>query len=331
MHSILITACSAILALTATAMVLRYARSRLIDQVTARSSHSCPTPRGGGLGLIFALLATWLASSALDGALPPAAAAIAAIAALGWWDDHADLPARLRLALQFLLAGAALWCVGITQQASLGGFALSAQPWLAGAIAVVGTVWLVNLYNFMDGIDGIAAGQGVVAAIASALLLRQAGADLGWISLAWATAGACLGFLWWNRPTARIFMGDVGSTALGLVFATLVVAQVRAGIGLDLALLPLSPFILDATCTLARRAWRRERLTQAHRSHLYQRLARYWGGHLPVTMLYSGLATLGAATALLSQHGLAPAWSAVSSIVVIFAALAWYGRRVQPV
>ena len=321
---ILAGACSAV----ATGMVLRYARHRLIDPVTARSSHSVPTPRGGGLGLVAGLLPAWMIAGlgGLDLAIAMLAASISGMAALGWWDDHADLPATRRLAMQFLLASLGLWATGIPSVLHLGPWTMVVPVWLVGGLALVGAVWMVNLCNFMDGIDGIAGGQGCVAGAAAGALLGLVGADPRLAGLGWAAAGACAGFLWWNRPPARIFMGDVGSTALGLGFAMLVLTQLRAGIPLDLALLPLAPFVLDATTTLVRRTWRRERLSQAHRSHLYQRLARHWGSHLPVTGVYLALAILGAVGAHLTMAGVLPHLVATVTILVQFGALSAYGR-----
>ena len=317
----------------ATGLVLAYAKRRLVDQVNERSSHTTPTPRGGGLGLTVGLLTVWVWtawSATTPGPLLLATAALGGIAALGWWDDHANLPARLRLGLQFLLAGLAVAAVGAPEHGVIGPWTLAAPAWLFWPIAVVGAVWLVNLTNFMDGLDGIAGGQGLVASLAAAVLLAGTAAAPHWGLLGWSCAGACAGFLVWNLPPARIFMGDVGSTTLGLVFAMLTLAQLRAGVALELALLPLAPFILDATCTLLRRAWRRERLSQPHRSHLYQRLARAWGGHRPVTALYGGLALLGGAGAWAAQQGRIGTWMPVILIAGLFALLAAHGRRLAP-
>lgn len=329
MHPIFIASPAAALSALATGLVLRYARRRLLDQVNERSSHRVPTPRGGGLGLVVALLALWpLAAAPVVGlGLGLAWVAIAGMAALGWWDDHADLPARLRLGLQTALAALALAATDVPQIGSLGPWSVEAPSWLAYVLALAGTVWLVNLYNFMDGIDGIAGGQGLVAGAAGGAILGLVGAEPQWSALGWCTAGACAGFLCWNRPPARIFMGDVGSTALGLVFAILVMAQLQAGVALDLALLPLAPFVLDASCTLARRAWRRERLSQAHRSHLYQRLAQHWGSHLPVSLAWSALAAVAACAAWLTLSGRLPAGLAAACVLAVFAALAIHGRR----
>jgi Fuc2NAc and GlcNAc transferase len=334
MPQLAIICLSAVISAAATGLVLRYARRRLLDQINERSSHSVPTPRGGGLGLTLGMLLAWLlamvGSQSLGWQVGGVAVALGGMAALGWWDDHADLPARLRLVLQFVLTALALVSVGVPDHGTIGGWQISASPWLIWPIALVGSVWLVNLYNFMDGIDGIAGGQGLVAGAAAGALLGTSAHGYGAAMLGWSIAGACLGFLLWNRPPARIFMGDVGSTTLGLAFAVLVVTQVQAGVALDLALLPLAPFILDATCTLARRAWRRERLSQAHRSHLYQRLARYWGAHLPATLLWSGLALLGTLGAWLTMRGLVPPLAALAGVSALYVALILVGRRLSP-
>jgi Fuc2NAc and GlcNAc transferase len=317
---------SVLLSVMATGLVLSYARHRLIDQITERSSHAVPTPRGGGLGVTIGMAAAWCLSLVYVGANGPwwlVLGALTALAALGWWDDHADLSPRIRFPAQLTLAAACVWAVGIPVSGSLAGWTVTAPMWLALVLAALGATWMLNLTNFMDGIDGIAGSQGVVMGVTAALVLgptTPAGA------LGLALAGACVGFLWWNWPPAKIFMGDVGSTVLGLVFAVLVLAEVREGLALDLALLPVAPFVLDATGTLIRRAWRRERLSQAHRSHLYQRLSRHWGGHLPVTLLYAGLAMLGSVGVFATlKYGVQPG-IASASFLMVFLGLVGYGR-----
>ena len=216
---------------------------------------------------------------------------------LGWWDDHVGLSARARLPFQLLVSALAVWAIGVPSLLMISDWSIEAQPWLLITVALFCTAWLINLTNFMDGIDGIAGGQGVIAGIAGSLLALPP-----WNSLGLAIAGACLGFLWWNRPPARIFMGDVGSTTLGLVFAVLYCAgplgrRHRGGAAADGS--------VRSRCDMhfgpPNLAY--QRLSQAHRSHLYQRLTRHWGAHLPVTCLYSGLALLGAMGAWGVQHG----------------------------
>ncbi len=328
-------AAASLLSAALTGAVFRYARERLLDAVNERSSHAVPTPRGGGLGLTAGALIAWVAAAcflptATIGVVLGASAAIAALAAVGWWDDHAGLPPRVRLVAQFACAAAVVALIGLPARVSLGALSLALPPALVAVLAVIGAVWLVNLTNFMDGIDGIAGSQGLVACAGAAAMLGGAESAEPWSALALAFAGACVGFLAWNWPPARIFMGDVGSTALGLVFAALVLAQLRQGIAADLALLPLAPFVLDATCTLLRRAYRREKLSQAHRSHLYQRLSRLWGAHLPVTLVWAGLASIGALGACLTQRGALPPIAASAAVGCLYAALSAYGAKRMP-
>jgi Fuc2NAc and GlcNAc transferase len=166
-------------------------------------------------------------------------------------------------------------------------------PWWAGAVlAVLGLAWLLNLFNFMDGIDGLAGLQAVCVSVGGACLAWLAGApDAGRAPLLLAAASA--GFLVWNRPPARIFMGDVGSGFLGLMLGVLALdaARVRPGLLWGWAVL-LAVFVADASVTLLRRALRGERLSAAHRSHAYQRLVRRWGGHRPVTVLVGAIDVL---------------------------------------
>lgn len=267
-----------------TYVVRRYARRRgLLDRPGDRSSHAVPTPRGGGV----AIVATLLGAAALVSWLRPAAALVVSavvvptlvVAALGLVDDHRGLSASFRLRVQLLCAAAcvfALWAALGPDPVPGGWFTI------ALVLCVPAIAWCTNLYNFMDGIDGIAASQGVFVALAAAWLLHGRGMD----AIAWllaACGGACAGFLAWNWRPASIFMGDVGSGALGFFFAAVALATWVGG-----ALLPwvwvllLGVFVADATTTLVVR-WRRgDRLAQAHRSHAYQRLSRRLGDHAKV-------------------------------------------------
>jgi Fuc2NAc and GlcNAc transferase len=323
-------AVAAVVAVIAVRVVLGYARRRLVDAINDRSSHTRPTPRGGGLGLVVGMFAGWGVGVAMGPGLTIAtvvvALALAAIAAVGWIDDHGGVSARWRLLIQFLVVVALVAAVGVPTTVDLGWGGAAFPVWLVAPVLVVGGVWLVNLTNFMDGIDGIAAVQAAIGLGAQAALLSLAGADAAAVLPA-ATAAAAGGFLVWNRPPAAIFLGDVGSTVLGLVAAFGVVVGVGAGVPLEALLLPFLPFIADATATLGRRAWRRERLAEAHRSHLYQRLARHWGGHGPVTVVYGMLALLGAVGAWVSVHALLPPWTVTGSLLVLFMGLVVYGRR----
>ena len=323
---------SSLVSAVATRGVLQYAKSRLLDHPNERSSHATPTPRGGGLGLVIG----WAAGSAVaiagGGGWPGAlvAAAVGAMSALGWADDHWHLSARIRLAIQLALVVVLVLAIGIPDHVVLAGLSLPGPVWVLLPIATFGLAWLVNLTNFMDGIDGIAGAQGVVGCICLAVILQATGIPAWNPLMLLAGAGACCGFLVWNWPPARIFMGDVGSTSLGFLFASGVMAGAAAGVDLLILLLPLGPFVLDATCTLFRRAWRRERLSEAHRSHLYQRLARQWGSHRPVTVLYALLAVGGGGGAILAQRHVVPVLVPGVVLAILFTGLALYGRRRCP-
>jgi Fuc2NAc and GlcNAc transferase len=202
------------------------------------------------------------------------------VAVLGGVDDRLSLPASLRFGAQLVSADVALAFLGGMPPVLLGPYL--EVPMLLNVIAAVGLLWLINLTNFMDGIDGIAASQAASVFVGAAILLELQGArDLALVCC--ALAGGSAGFLVHNWPPARIFMGDVSSGFLGLAFGTVMIAHVwRDPDALWTWLILFSVFIVDATVTLLRRAMRRERLSQAHRSHAYQHAARRWG-HKPVT------------------------------------------------
>jgi UDP-N-acetylmuramyl pentapeptide phosphotransferase/UDP-N-acetylglucosamine-1-phosphate transferase len=278
---------SFVLATGAVEVVRRHAlRNRLLDVPNDRSSHTVPTARGGGLGVITVVALLW--SGAIVAWAPPARveltlclAAMVSVAAVGWLDDKGGLGVRPRL-LVHVLAGGTL-------------AVLSARVGWHWTIALWWALWTVssiNVVNFMDGIDGLIASQTVIAALSIATLAPADGLAR---PFALAIAGATGGFLLWNWPPARIFLGDVGSGALGfaLVLAGALVVSER-GADFVRAFCPLFPLFLDAAWTILRRARRGERLTAAHRSHLYQRLANGGWGHARVTVLYAAAATMGA-------------------------------------
>lgn len=265
-----------------------YALSRgLMDIPNARSSHDAPTPRGGGVAVVAVALVgqVWLG---WWGVLPlPGLLALAvgggAVAAIGWLDDRADVPARWRL-LVHLLAG--VWVVmwaGGAPALPLPGVEW-AWSWFGGAVLVLFIGWLLNLYNFMDGIDGIAGVEAVTVFAVAAGLLWWTGAS-GWALVAGLFMAATLGFLVWNWPPAKIFMGDAGSGFLGFALAALaVLTWADGGLTIWAWLILLGAFIVDASITLVRRVLRGERFYEAHRSHAYQHASRYFGAHLPVTV-----------------------------------------------
>jgi Fuc2NAc and GlcNAc transferase len=257
----------------------------ILDQPNERSSHFVPTPRGGGIAIVITTtvgLLLLFAAGELD--LHLAVALIGggtAVAVVGFLDDRRQLPARIRLAVHI---GAALWALislGGLPPLRVGGHIALLGP-VGYVLGVLGIVWALNLFNFMDGIDGIAASEAVFVVWGAAFV---AGASGGAYAAGMVVGAACCGFLLWNWPPAKIFMGDVGSGYLGYVIGVLAVAAARDNpAALWIWLILGGVFFVDATVTLIRRALRRERLYEAHRSHAYQRFARRWQSHGRATM-----------------------------------------------
>lgn len=257
-------------------------RRELIDHPGERRSHSVPTPRGGGVAIVVALL---VATCVLGWRYPQQvvffagfAVGLVLVAGIGLLDDHRPLSPWLRLIVQavaaaiFALAVAATW----------GRLPLAL---LAFALVMV----LANIWNFMDGINGIAASQAALLGLGLAFVL---GGAWGWLAL--ALAAGCLGFLPFNFPRARIFLGDVGSGALGFALAALLsVAASDPGYGGPVLLIPLSAFVVDSGLTLARRVFRKEPWWRSHAQHAYQRWAASAGNHTVVTLMYAGWTVAG--------------------------------------
>lgn len=261
-------------------------RNAVIDIPNERSSHTRPTPRGGGVAIVAALLAAFTVSRMLSWIDADVYNAITGggslVAVAGWLDDRHSLSARTRLALQAVAAAWALYCLGGFPELRVGPATLS-LGFAGPLLGVVGIVWLVNLYNFMDGIDGIAAVEGVTVGAGAAILSVAAGA-LHIAAPSVLLASACIGFLGWNWMPARIFMGDTGSGFLGYALGVLALAsEVSGGLPLLLWMVLLGVFIVDTTVTLLRRASRRQRLADAHRLHAYQRAVQSGQSHARVT------------------------------------------------
>lgn len=284
----------ALVALLLTAALRRYAVARsLLDIPNARSSHAVPTPRGGGLAIVVSFLAA-LPVLGLAGALPwtvlwALLGAGALVALVGFLDDHDHLAAGWRLLAHFAAAAWVLaWLGGVPPVILFGVAATDLGPF-AAVLAALYLVWLLNLYNFMDGIDGIAGVEAICVCAGGGALYVLAGLpDLALTPLVLAAATA--GFLAWNFPPARIFMGDAGSGFLGLMLGALSLqaAWVAPSLLWSWVIL-LGVFVVDATLTLLRRLARGERVYQAHRSHAYQHAARRLGRHRPVTLMVGAI------------------------------------------
>jgi Fuc2NAc and GlcNAc transferase len=265
----------ALLSWLITGLVRRYAlRAELLDVPNERSLHRTPTPRGGGLAIATVTLGG-IAAGALLSMIPADVAWAlgvggALVAAVGWQDDRRGVRASVRALVHAAAAcWAAYWIWGAVTPAAVAG--------------IVCVIWATSLYNFMDGIDGLAGAEaGSVGVIAGALFLAAGHAGLALV--AFIVAAAAAGFLGWNWAPARIFMGDVGSGFLGYTFGVLSLIASRSGaLPLALGLLLAGVFAFDATVTLVRRMARGEHWYRPHRSHAYQRLVQTGRSHAAVT------------------------------------------------
>lgn len=281
----LVTLSSAML----TRWVLRYARHRLLDLPNDRSSHASPTPRGGGLAIVLTLALAVVGlfwAGLLPVRLAMALAGLLPLAAIGFVDDHGHVPARWRFLVQTVVAVWSLSWIGGMDTVEVAGTAY-VIGWFGNLVAMLFMLWMLNLFNFMDGIDGIAGAETVTVALSAALLMYFGpGADWppeGRVLL--ALAAATCGFLAWNWPPAKIFMGDVGSGVLGFVLALLALWSAREhSLSLAAWLILVAVFMVDATLTLLIRIRRGERWHEAHRSHAYQHASRRLGSHRKVTL-----------------------------------------------
>jgi UDP-N-acetylmuramyl pentapeptide phosphotransferase/UDP-N-acetylglucosamine-1-phosphate transferase len=258
----------------------------VLDIPNDRSLHVAPTPRTGGVGLLLGAAASWLV---FGGGLAATAGIAAALALVFFFDDISGLPVPVRFGMQ---AAAAILFV----------YAMDLQPLLLAPLFVVGIVWCMNLYNFMDGSNGLAGGMTLFGFGAYAIAAQAAGAnDLALVGA--VIAGAALGFLGWNFDPARVFLGDAGSIPLGFLAAALgLLGWQRDVWPFWFPLLVFSPFITDATLTLMRRALRGEKVWQAHKSHYYQRLVRMGWSHRKLARAEYALMAAACASALLSRN-----------------------------
>lgn len=286
-----------------------------VDVPNERSMHAAVRPRGGGVGLVAGMWVGMLAAVGLgipmDGRWVGTLAAASFLAAVGLFDDWRGLGIGWRLAAQLAVAVVfvRLWLPHLPLGATL-------------LLVGVGVGWY-NAFNFMDGLDGFAVSQAMFLALGSLVSIGAGGGVPGALLL----LAAGLGFFAWNRPPARVFMGDCGSLFLGaLTFALLLEAMARQGAAAVPAWgILAAPFVADAGVTLLRRLVRGERFWLPHRSHAYQRLARRLGGHRPV-LLGLWLVDGGLLTMLLFLHsqGQNPSWSLAFGVVGMLSVAAFF-------
>jgi UDP-GlcNAc:undecaprenyl-phosphate/decaprenyl-phosphate GlcNAc-1-phosphate transferase len=281
-----------------------------LDRPNPRSLHETPVPRTGGIGLHAGiLLALGMIAPNVPLTLPVALGVLYAVSLL---DDIRGVAARWRLAVHLIAAG------GFSASVLLDGHGAFAALIVAVAIA-----WMANLYNFMDGSDGLAGGMGVFGFSFYGIAAWFAGSsEFAFVNLSIAAAAAA--FLVFNFPPARVFMGDVGSVPLGFLAGALgLIGWVQRDWAWWFPLLVFSPFIVDASVTLARRFWRREKVWEAHRDHYYQRIVQLGWGHRKTALVEYGLML---ACGLLALAALAAPtewlWVALFAVALVYAGLA---------
>ncbi len=308
-----------------TGLVLAAARgTRRLAPPTDRGLHTAPTPVGGGLGMMAAALTVWLIAVPSLGRLHVVLlAAIAVLATLSWIDDRTPLPPSVRFPVQALVVATLLW--SLPDSARI----MPALPiGVERALAAVAWLWVINLTNFMDGIDGLA-GVEAVAVGAGYVLVNSYWpgeptlvTSLPELALGVAAAGA--GYLVWNWAPARIFMGDVGSIPLGLVFGLLMLDLGMRGHWAAALILPLY-FLADATTTLLDRLRRGARPWEAHREHAYQRAVLSGMGHADVSLHVAGLNVVLVALAVLSAAY--PVTALLAALLATGALVGWFHAR----
>jgi len=320
----------AVLAWVVTGTARRIAlRRAYLAEVDHRSSHERPTPYGGGWGVMAGVLPAWTIIAVVADRPDLFVLLVAAVVLIGvsWIDDRRPLSAGLRLAVQATAVAAAI--------SMLPSDALVFQGWIpfwADRLVVgIGWLWFVNLFNFMDGIDGIAGVETVALGVGLAAVAVIAGPDAGATlpepMLGLTLAAAAAGFLVWNWHPARIFLGDVGSVPIGFLSAGLLVHLAAAG-HLAAALILPAYFLADATVTLVRRGLAREKVWQPHRTHFYQRAARRRGRHDAITLRVAAIdaALVGLAVAAAASGPAALALTAVALLAV--ALFLWHLDRI---
>lgn len=287
---IVIALAASFLAYVGARLVRRHApRFGLIDAPNHRSSHVQPTPRGGGFGIVLGGMFAGAWVCAMSSVLWPLWAVLGLsllIAVVGLWDDIRFVSVRVRLLVQLLTSAGLVGLFGLPLLLALP-FGITLSGAVVFVVLCLAGVWWINLFNFMDGIDGLAGAQAVfmLAAASGLALWAQPGVSTQpvWQWMICLLA-ATLGFLWLNWPPAKIFMGDVGSTYIACMIFFFALASVQgAWLSYPVWLILGALFASDATLTLLIRLLRGERVAHAHRSHAYQRLARRWHSHRQVT------------------------------------------------
>ncbi len=287
-----------LLALLATHLLLkvtyRYALKHLLDTPNERSSHTIPTPRGGGIAVSLSSLTVLIYFAFTDINIPTSELTLIAIAsgtlaALGYADDHLSLSRRLRFGVTLAALAASVWLLP-SPNLQLGHITLT-NSWILFPLLLLASTWFLNLFNFMDGIDGIASVQTLTALIGAALILLSQG-EHNWSYLLIVLSAPALGFLIWNFPPAKIFLGDSGSYFWGALIALLAITTAaNTQLNIWSWIILLGVFIADSSWTLTTRILTKQQWNSPHRSHAYQKLSRRFNSHRTIS-LSTGIITL---------------------------------------
>ena len=259
----------------------------ILDHPNDRSLHDRPVPRGGGLAILIAIFVCGAAVAWLqpERGLASIALSIFLVAVVSFIDDRYSVPPVYRFLAHTVAAAVIVYNGYVLERLEIAGTDLNWSGAAGIVLSMLFAVWMINLYNFMDGMDGFAGGMAVFGFGTFAVMGWMAG-HITFTAISMIIAAASAGFLVFNFPPARIFMGDVGSSTLGLLAATLSLWGARNHVfPFWIAVLVFSPFIVDATATLIRRLLRHEKIWQAHKTHFYQRLVQAGWGHRKTVLL----------------------------------------------
>ena len=306
----------------------------VLDRPNERSLHDRAVSRGGGLAILLAILvgglgAAWFHSAA---ELAGLAFGVILVGCMSFLDDHYSIPPLYRLLTHIVAVAVFLYQDYVLESLVIPGASLDWSYGAAAAFSLLFCVWLINLYNFMDGMDGFAGGMAVFGFGCFAIMGWLAGHGLFFV-MSLVIASASAGFLVFNFPPARIFMGDTGSSTLGFLAAAFSLWGARDGMfPFWVAILIFSPFIADASVTLARRMFRGEKIWQAHKTHYYQKLVQTGWGHRKTVLIEYAIMMSCGISALLSQYVtsmlqtiMLAGW--VLFYVVFFSWISWYSSR----
>ena len=325
MIALAVVAAFAVTAVSTGWMVSRGGGRWLVDHPNERSLHDRPIPRAGGVAILAGLAAGF--AVAAFGEAPAARygwvlAGGLCVGVISFADDVRRVSPAVRL-LFHLAAAACVVPAGLAvERIALPGVVLELGATAGLVLTVLFVAWVVNLYNFMDGMDGFAGGMTAIGFTTLAVLCAHRDGSV-LVAASLVTASAALGFLLFNFPPAKIFMGDLGSSVLGYLCAAMMLSAERsASVPLWISLLVFSPFVVDASVTLVRRILAGERPWRAHRTHFYQRLVRLGWGHRRTVVREYALMFACAAAAVLAQRAL-PAVQAglLCASAVVYAAL----------